>query len=163
LAETLSLIAEAVAARDATKSTGKPFWAAFCPDDGRDASASTVHLRSCETVEQVTEWANASHIDVLLFNCARPAYVEGAIKIAKETIERSAEQSQYLLGVYANAFAPKSNESAANESISAVDEALDPEAYGQHARKWVLDGVSIVGGCCGVGNQHIRQLKAVLP
>lgn len=163
LAETLSLIAEAVAARDATQATGKPFWAAFCPDDGGDASASAVRLRSGETVEQVTEWAIASHIDALLFNCARPAYVEGAVKIAKETIERSPDQSQCVLGVYANAFAPKSNESAANESISAVDEALDPKAYGQHVGKWVSDGVSIVGGCCGVGHEHIRHLKAVLP
>jgi S-methylmethionine-dependent homocysteine/selenocysteine methylase len=163
LAETLSLIAEAAAARDATKSTGKPFWAAFCPDDGIDASASAVRLRSSETIEQVTEWANANHIDALLFNCARPAHVEGAIEIAKEAINRSAERSQCVLGVYANAFAPKSNQSAANESISAVDEALDPKVYGQNAEKWVSDGVSIVGGCCGVGHQHIRQLKAVLP
>ncbi|KAH8177872.1 homocysteine s-methyltransferase domain-containing protein [Sarocladium implicatum] len=163
LAETLSLISEAIAARDATKSTGKPFWAAFCPDDGGNASAGAVCLRSDETIEQVTEWSIANHIDALLFNCARPAYVDEAVKIAKQTIERSTEETHVVLGVYANAFAPKTNEDAANESISPVDQALNPHAFGQLARTWFSDGASIIGGCCGVGHEHIRELKAVLP
>jgi S-methylmethionine-dependent homocysteine/selenocysteine methylase len=163
LAETLSLISEAVAARDATKSTGKPFWAAFCPDDGGNADLSVIRLRSGETIEQVAEWSAANRIDALLFNCARPAYVEGAVEIAKQKIERSTEKTHIVLGFYANAFIAKSNEDAANETISAVDEALDPRVFGQNAGEWFSDGVSIIGGCCGIGREHIRELKAALP
>ena len=36
---------------------------------------------------------------------------------------------------------------------------LQPEAYVEHMRKFIVnDGVSVVGGCCGTTPEHIRQL-----
>lgn len=39
---------------------------------------------------------------------------------------------------------------------------ISPEAYAAEAQKWVADGVQLVGGCCGIGPEHIRVLKEVL-
>ncbi|CAG36930.1 homocysteine S-methyltransferase family protein [Desulfotalea psychrophila] len=40
---------------------------------------------------------------------------------------------------------------------------LSPEEYSQHMLKFVAEyGVSIVGGCCGTGPEHIRQLATCL-
>ena len=39
------------------------------------------------------------------------------------------------------------------EAVIAVDDYLD------YARKWVAAGARVVGGCCGIGPEHIRCLK----
>jgi methionine synthase I (cobalamin-dependent) len=39
---------------------------------------------------------------------------------------------------------------------------ISPAAYAAEAQKWVADGVKVVGGCCGIGPEHIRVLKEVL-
>lgn len=40
---------------------------------------------------------------------------------------------------------------------------ISPAAYAAEAQKWVQQGVSIIGGCCGIGPEHIRVLKERLP
>lgn len=40
---------------------------------------------------------------------------------------------------------------------------ISPEAYAAEAQKWVAQGVNIIGGCCGIGPEHIRVLKERLP
>ena len=40
---------------------------------------------------------------------------------------------------------------------------VSPEDYLAFARGWVEAGVQIVGGCCGIGPDHIRLLKEHLP
>ena len=39
---------------------------------------------------------------------------------------------------------------------------ITPEAYVRHAQLWVAAGATIVGGCCGIGPDHIRALRAAL-
>jgi S-methylmethionine-dependent homocysteine/selenocysteine methylase len=39
------------------------------------------------------------------------------------------------------------------------DGVITPEAYARFAGGWLAAGASIVGGCCGVGPEHIRELK----
>lgn len=40
---------------------------------------------------------------------------------------------------------------------------LAPEAFAKAAQGWVAKGVQVVGGCCGIGPDHIRLLKERLP
>jgi len=40
---------------------------------------------------------------------------------------------------------------------------ISPEDYATEAQKWVEMGVQIIGGCCGIGPEHIRLLKKQLP
>jgi S-methylmethionine-dependent homocysteine/selenocysteine methylase len=35
---------------------------------------------------------------------------------------------------------------------------ITPAAYLRHAKEWRLLGASIIGGCCGVGPDHIRAV-----
>jgi S-methylmethionine-dependent homocysteine/selenocysteine methylase len=39
---------------------------------------------------------------------------------------------------------------------------VGPEEYAHIAQGWVRAGVSIVGGCCGTGTEHIRSVSAIL-
>ncbi|MBV7329556.1 homocysteine S-methyltransferase family protein [Chloroflexi bacterium TSY] len=36
---------------------------------------------------------------------------------------------------------------------------ISPEAYADAAENWVAQGVQVIGGCCGIGPEHIRVLK----
>lgn len=40
---------------------------------------------------------------------------------------------------------------------------VEPDEYAQAARQWVDAGVHIIGGCCGIGPEHIRALRETLP
>ena len=40
---------------------------------------------------------------------------------------------------------------------------ISPEDYAAEAQKWVEMGAQIIGGCCGIGPNHIRLLKERLP
>lgn len=40
---------------------------------------------------------------------------------------------------------------------------ITPEEYVKEAIKWVQNGVQLIGGCCGIGPDHIRHLKERLP
>jgi S-methylmethionine-dependent homocysteine/selenocysteine methylase len=40
---------------------------------------------------------------------------------------------------------------------------LTPAEFLDLARKWVHDGVQIIGGCCGIGPDYIRPLRDGLP
>ena len=40
---------------------------------------------------------------------------------------------------------------------------ISPEDFARQAQGWLEMGVQLIGGCCGIGPEHIRQLKEGLP
>ena len=40
---------------------------------------------------------------------------------------------------------------------------VSPAEFLAHARRWVAQGVQVVGGCCGIGLEYIRPLREGLP
>ncbi len=40
---------------------------------------------------------------------------------------------------------------------------VSPQEYVQAALRWVKSGIQVVGGCCGIGPEHISELKENLP
>ncbi len=63
---------------------------------------------------------------------------------------------------HANAFLPKNESTQANEEVGDLRSDLDPPRYLAFARDWVARGANIVGGCCGIGPEHIAALRAEL-
>ena len=46
------------------------------------------------------------------------------------------------------------------------EDIISPQDYLDYARQWIEQGVQIIGGCCGIGPEHIRVLRenlAVMP
>jgi S-methylmethionine-dependent homocysteine/selenocysteine methylase len=160
LAETLSLLSEAKAALSAAQRTGKPFWVAFTPDDSFVTDQQIHYLRSNDSLQDAANWAFTEEVDALLFNCARPEYMAGVIDIANKVFVKSEhnEGKRPALGVYANAFEPRSNDYAANADVANTDDKLNVKIYFDFAAEWVDKGADIVGGCCGIGHDHIREL-----
>jgi 5-methyltetrahydrofolate--homocysteine methyltransferase len=88
--------------------------------------------------------------DVLGSNCGNG--IENMIDIAKEF--RQATDRPLL--IQANAGLPE-----LRQGKLVYPEA--PDFYASKAQELIDAGVSIIGGCCGTGPDHIRALRALLP
>ncbi|TCP81140.1 homocysteine S-methyltransferase [Rhizobium sp. PP-CC-2G-626] len=158
LAETQSSLAEARAAHQATKETGKPLWLSFTlRDDIPVSQMPEPLLRSNETVKAAAELAASVGAEAMLFNCSMPEVMEAAIAAARSTFEGLGVDIQ--VGVYANAFPSQQDDEEANATLTEVREDLGPAAYGEWAKRWAASGASIIGGCCGIGADHIHRLS----
>ena len=62
--------------------------------------------------------------------------------------------------VYANTFPPiNSSQKEANNQLREMRKELDPAGYLIFAEKWQKAGALIIGGCCGIGPEHIKELN----
>jgi S-methylmethionine-dependent homocysteine/selenocysteine methylase len=100
-------------------------------------------------------------IEALLFNCCRPEWIDNIIGITNNVYANNPEdKSLPLLGAYANAFLPRPDDYAANSDVCGTDSTLNADAYCDYASIWLDRGACIVGGCCGIGHSHIKQLAS---
>jgi len=63
------------------------------------------------------------------------------------------------LGVYANAFPPTTKDATANDGLDELRDDLNLTVYAEIADKWHKQGASLIGGCCGIGPEHINELS----
>jgi S-methylmethionine-dependent homocysteine/selenocysteine methylase len=158
LAETQSSLIEVRAAHAATKATGKPLWVSYTlRDDVAPEKMPEPQLRSGESVAAGAALALEIGAEAILFNCAMPEVMEAAIRVAKAEFARAGRELP--IGVYANAFPSQQDDSEANAVLTEIRADLDPVNYGQWASRWVDAGASIIGGCCGIGTEHIDTLS----
>ncbi|MFM5734677.1 homocysteine S-methyltransferase family protein [Aeromonas hydrophila] len=159
LAETMSLIAEPLAIRALLPEDGKPFWVSFTLED--EAPGSEPTLRSGERVaDAVTALASAG-VDAILFNCCQPEVIEGALRVAGASLQ-ALGRSDIRLGAYANAFPPQPKEATANDGLDEIRTDLGPLDYLGWAERWRAAGANLIGGCCGIGPEHIQALASRL-
>ncbi|MNI88741.1 homocysteine methyltransferase [compost metagenome] len=93
----------------------------------------------------------------MLFNCSQPEVIGAAIDAAREVFERLSVD--IAIGAYANAFPPQPKDATANDGLDELREDLDPPGYLSWAQDWRQRGASLLGGCCGIGPEHIAELK----
>jgi S-methylmethionine-dependent homocysteine/selenocysteine methylase len=43
------------------------------------------------------------------------------------------------------------------------NDVISPEDYASAASSWLEQGVQVLGGCCGIGLEHIQLLKDIVP
>lgn len=171
LAETLGCIDEAVAVRAGLVRAGsaamsKDLWVSFALDDDGPV------LRSGESVVDAAWAAVDLGATAVLFNCSRAEVIGAAIAEVSAVVDGSAE-----LGGYANRFAGRTSDDGedgqegdettahghgANEALSALRDDLSPEHYRTLVTRWLDDGATIIGGCCGMTPDHIAALAAAV-
>lgn len=151
LAETQSAIAEVELVREVLGDDSRPLWVSFTLAD--ELVQGRASLRSGESVTAAAQAAERLHAEALLFNCSRPEVMAPAVAEARAA-------TGLELGVYANAFEPGDSTGGANVGLSRLRADTDPQGYLEWARQWVDLGASLVGGCCGIGPEHIACLSA---
>lgn len=155
LCETQSAIIEPVSIQKLLPKDKRPLWVSFTLTD--EHPTPEPQLRSGESVKNAVEKMIEIGVSAILFNCCQPEVIEQALIVTKETLQ--AHNASYIqTGAYANAFAPQPEDATANDGLDEVRKDLDPNAYLAWAKKWVAQGATIVGGCCGIGKDYIEVL-----
>jgi len=149
ICETMSCLLEARAAVTAATATGKQVWLSWSIDDSGAAK-----LRSGESIREAWEDIADSGVGAVLLNCSPP---EAITRVLPELVSLC----DIPVGAYANAFTPipEKWDFHGEESIPPSRTDVTPQAYAEHAARWVAAGARIIGGCCEVGPAHIAQLN----
>lgn len=157
LAETVSSIEEAEAVAQALAEDNRPLWIAFTILDGEESHQETVRLRSGENLVDAVQAAVELGASAILLNCSQPEVMTTAVAcMARELKNCRADVS---VGAYANAFPAQSPDAQANLELHEIRHDLDPAGYLDFADQWLRHGATIIGGCCGIGPEHIAALR----
>lgn len=150
LGETLGSIAEARAVRDAIDRGSLreiPLWISYTLDDDQESA-----LRSGESVDAAIRAAIDIGATAVLFNCCDVSSISRALEVA-------AGVGSIAFGGYANRFVHNHTGSGeANDHLSDYRDDLSPLEYRAVVNGWLDSGASIVGGCCGIGPEHITEI-----
>ncbi|HVI89707.1 MAG TPA: homocysteine S-methyltransferase family protein [Dongiaceae bacterium] len=160
LVETQSAIAEVEAAAQGLAGTDKPVWFSFTLEDGADDAQRAPRLRSGEAVGKAVQRAAELGAAAILFNCSQPEVMGPALDAVAKALP--ATRSEIKLGIYANAFPPQPKDAEANSTLHELRADLDPSGYLGFVQNWIGRGATIVGGCCGIGPEHIAALRGAL-
>jgi S-methylmethionine-dependent homocysteine/selenocysteine methylase len=146
LVETLSVIRPSLfSAVAALRSLGLPLWLSFrrCRDGLCGPSGHHWSGDEPDRFGSAARRLEQMGVSALLVNCIPPDHVAG-------TLEYLRYFTDVPLGIYANlepGFEP-----------AALIAGQQP-AFEERALQWRAEGAQIVGGCCGVGPQHLRAAR----
>ncbi|MGF1716046.1 homocysteine S-methyltransferase family protein [Photobacterium chitinilyticum] len=152
IAETISSLQEFEVIHSVLKNSSKDRYYSFSLQDDTENDAT---LRSGQPVSIATALVCFAGGKGILFNCSVPEVMEQAIKDAKAVIEQYGVDVE--IGVYANNFTPIQPDHQANDTLQSMRE-LSPEDYLVFAKRWYELGATIIGGCCGIGPDHIQAI-----
>ena len=158
-----STVESGLAMGAAARQANVPIWVSYTLRDeaGRQGPAE---LRSGESVERAVALATQRGAAAILFNCSQPEVMNAAVLAAADTLAAGTVAGSgggaARIGVYANAFSPEPETSEPYAGISDLRSDLSPQRYLEWATQWVRSGATIVGGCCGIGPEHISALRA---
>lgn len=146
--ETMSSVDQARGGLMGSSVTKLPVWLAVSVDDD-DGSK----LRSGEPVNDILPLLDEFAPAALLINCSAPEAVSRALAELK---------TDTPLGGYANGFvsiADSFSTIGATVDQLEVRKDLSPDAYAEFASVWAEHGARLIGGCCEVGPDHIKELS----
>jgi S-methylmethionine-dependent homocysteine/selenocysteine methylase len=142
LVETVAAADEGMAAVEAAVETGLPVWvAAMAMADGR--------MRSGDDLAAFFRTARASGAAAALINCVPIAGIDAGLPAVSSC------------GLPFGAYAHMGDVDA--RSGWPATPVLSAAAYAAHAARWLRDGATILGGCCGTTPAHIAALAALSP
>lgn len=152
LAETQSCLKEVETIHALLPNDHRDFWVSFTLQD--ELKLEQPLLRSGENIQQAAEMIIRLGAKAVLFNCCQPEVILKAIITIKSLLPDGIE-----IGAYANAFPPQNNEATANDGLDEVRTDLNPALYLKFAQEWKKAGATLIGGCCGIGPEHISELS----
>ena len=152
LAETQSCLKEVETVHALLPKDQRDFWVSFTLQD--EVQLEQPRLRSGESIQQAADTITRLGAKAVLFNCCQPEVILQAIVAIKPLLPNGVEK-----GAYANAFPPQNSEATANDGLDEVRADLNPALYLKFAQEWQEAGATLLGGCCGIGPEHIAELS----
>jgi S-methylmethionine-dependent homocysteine/selenocysteine methylase len=130
---------------EAAQKSGLPVWVGFSchlDDDGEP------RLLDGPTLLEGVQAVQDKDVAVVTIMHTEVEYVEACLKVLEANWRGP-------IGVYAH-----SGRFVAPNWI--FNDVISPEDYVSAADSWLQQGVQVVGGCCGIGFEHIQMLKDVI-
>ena len=183
LFETVASVRELTNILDAllrfSPSTLPPVWISMTVEDVADVSPNRgVRLRSGDELRAAARCVVASGacVEALLINCSAPTSCLLALEELQGLRTAGGQGTPLLLGAYANGFRTSTSEwlaaaaeggeqphdrfVKANPGDYDEEGLVTPAAYARHVGAWLarVEGLAIVGGCCGTSPDHMREL-----
>ena len=92
-------------------------------------------------------------VEAFLFNCCSPESISQSLPTLRLLTGKA-------VGAYANALQtlPQDYEMGARGEHPARPD-ITPQVYLRSAKQWRDAGADIIGGCCGIGPEHIAVLR----
>lgn len=135
-------IEKALILLDAAQKTGLPVWVGFsCEVD----EEGVVRLWEGATLEEAIEAIQGKNVPLVNIMHTEVKYIDACLDVLQANWSGA-------IGVYAHSglyVNPK----------WFFDGVISPEAYASAAERWLARGVQVIGGCCGIGVEHIEMLK----
>ncbi len=153
LMETISSTQEAITVgKKLSEKSNKPIWLSFTI---HRIDSDHITLRHGNFIDQAIEEVLGHYTpDTILFNCCAPEDVAEAIHLAKQSV------GDIPVGAYANNFLSNDKRTeGSNKVITKLDTSVTPKKYLEFAKTWIDAGATIIGGCCGIGPDHIKVLS----
>ncbi len=142
LVETMNCIREAVIIAQILKELKQEFIISFvCNDKG---------LLSGESIKSAVDAIECYHPSAICLNCS-------SAKIIDVHISNLLKCSKFPVGAYANIGG------IANEELGwKFSKNIDSKKYFDYAKKWINEGIQLIGSCCGSDPSYTKELRSLL-
>jgi len=138
---------------DAVSSVDLPIWVGLTigPEEGHDVSklSAEIELREGGPLTEAVELAKGyGRVDAFCL-------MHSDVRLTERGVGMIRERWDGPLGAYAH---------AANlvDGELTFDDSITPEAYAAYEPAWRFAGATMIGGCCGIGPDHMRAVAAVM-
>ena len=144
--EMLSHIDRLLACVDGAKASGLPVWAGVSakPIDGR------MCLLGGEPLEDALTALNAKDVPLISVMHTEVDYIDACLDILNTHWAGA-------VGVYAHVC-----QFSEDDTTAIFDDMISPVDYARASKRWIDQGVQLIGGCCGVRKEHICELRHVV-
>lgn len=146
-------VARMSASLDAVATIGLPVWVGFSigPEEGHDANqlGDEVELREGGLLADAV--AAAAQFDVVDAMCI----MHTDVRLTVPSLKTLADSWQGPIGVYAHA-SKWVGDNVVHHGV------VSPQDYAAHVPAWRQTGATMIGGCCGIGPEHLRAVKTQL-
>ena len=155
LCETLSSIAEGLAAASAAQKCGKPLLVSFTLHDTHKNK-----LRSGESLQDAIHQLKDMNVLGVLVNCCLPERISDAMPLL-------AKSGLPFRGGYANSFTRVPEDwlldgNKETDGLLTMRDDLSPHNYCRFVSQWIDEGANIVGGCCGTTAEHTKAIAELV-
>ena len=135
-------------AHQAAKRTGLPVWTGYSTNVDNNGTVQLLDPQGDITLAAAIQTLSIEETPLVCIMHSLTEDIEPSLSVLKENWSGP-------MGVYAHS----------GEFIMPNWQFIDmisPEAYAVEAQKWLAQGVQVIGGCCGIGPEHIQVLKEVI-
>lgn len=133
LCETFAHVGEGLIALEAAVATGIESWLSFTPGYRGD-------LQAVDAIAEGAQRAADAGAAGVLVNCVPVEMTDRIVEAMSKTVH-----DQARIGAYAN-------------GKDMHDQPVPPDAYREHAARWITSGAAIIGGCCHTTPAHIAAI-----